>query len=415
MTAQFPTRYPYETVETAEPSEGLPRKKAIKLLYITTVPSTLYFHLGQIAYMKAQGFEVEALTSPGTIPSQLTNDNAIAVHFVEMPRRITPLQDLKALYHLWKTIRQIQPDLVHASTPKAGLLGTIAASLAGVPARLYHMRGLPLMTATGLKYWLLWMSERLACGLAHDVLCVSHSLRQVAIDRHLCPETKINVLLSGSSNGVDSIDRFNPDRYAPEIRTQLRERYHIPQDAIVVSYVGRIVKDKGITELVEAWKIIERNFSKAHLMVIGTIEPQDPVSPEIRQFLHEHPSIHMVDEVEETAPFYKAMDILVLPTYREGFPNVLLEASSMGLPIVTTDVAGCVDAVNHCENGTIVPVRDATLLAKAISNYIQSSHLRQFHGQQGRDRILTHFTQELLWESLYHEYQRLLTAQEVLI
>ncbi len=412
MTAQFPTVYP--PISLATPEFSTPQKP-VKLLYVTTVPSTLSFHLGQIAYMKAKGFEVAALTSPGPLPAQLVGDNAIEVHFVEMPRRITPLQDLKALYHLWQTLRDINPDLVHASTPKAGLLGTIAATFARVPARLYQMRGLPLMTATGVKYWLLWMSEWLACTLAHEVLCVSHSLRQVAIDRHLCPEAKINVLLGGSSNGVDAQSRFNPDRYPPEIRTELRAQSRIPQDAIVVGYVGRIVKDKGIAELVEAWKIIERNFPKAHLMVIGTIEPQDPISPEIRQFLHERPSIHLVDEVEDTAPFYTAIDILVLPTYREGFPNVLLEASAMRLPIVTTNVAGCIDAVNHDENGTIVPVRDATVLAKAISGYIQSSHLRHVHGHQGRDRILNHFTQELLWESLYHEYQSLLTAQNVLI
>ena len=386
----------------------------IKLLYVTTIPATLYFHLGQIQYMKDRGFEVSALSSPGNLPVQLAGENAIEVHFVEMPRRITPWHDLKALYRLWQTIRQIQPDLIHASTPKGGLLGTIAAFLARVPARIYQMRGLPLMTATGWKYALLWLTEWIACRLSHDVICVSHGLRSEAIDRHLCAEDKIHVLRSGSSNGVDALTRFNPDRYDPRLRNQLREQYGIPNDAIVVGYVGRIVKDKGLNELTEAWKTVERNFSKAHLVIVGGFEDQDPVAPETRQFLHEHPSVHLIGEVEETSPLYMMMDIFVLPTYREGFPNVLLEASAMKLPIVTTDIPGCVDAVNHCENGLVVPVRDAPALSKAIASYLQSTHLRQLHGNQGRDRILSQFTQEDLWESLYQSYLQLLKVRQVL-
>jgi glycosyltransferase involved in cell wall biosynthesis len=381
----------------------------IKLLYITTIPGTLYFHLGQIGYMRQQGFEIHALSSPGTLPQQLMGDNAIALHVVNMPRRITPLQDLIAVIKLWHCIRKIKPDLVHASTPKGGLLGTIAAALAGVPARLYQMRGLPMMTATGLKYRLLWLSEWVACHLAHRTLCVSHSLREVAIAHHLADPNKITVLLGGSSNGVDAIHRFNPSRFSPASRQILRQQYGIPQDAIVIGYVGRVVQDKGIQELVQAWQILRDRDPKLHLLVVGAFEPQDPISDEVQDCLRNDFRIHITDEVQDTAPFYSIMDILTLPTYREGFPNVLLEAASMQLPIVATAIPGCIDAVQSQVTGILVPLRNGNALAEGLQRYLDAPQMRLQHGQAGRDRILQEFNQEALWKALHQEYHHLLT------
>ncbi|MEB3295666.1 MAG: glycosyltransferase family 4 protein [Synechococcales bacterium] len=383
----------------------------IKLLYITTIPGTLYFHLGQIGYMRQQGFEIHALSSPGALPEQLTGDNAIALHQVNMPRRITPWQDLIAIVQLWRCIRAIKPDLVHASTPKGGLLGTIAAALAGVPARLYQMRGLPMMTATGWKYGLLWLSEWVACHLAHRVLCVSHSLRGVAIAKHLVPADQITVLLGGSSNGVDALKRFNPSRFSPSTRQTIRQQYGIPEDAIVMGYVGRVVQDKGIRELVQAWQILRDRYPNLHLLMVGGFEPQDPISEEVNAALHQDDRIHLTDEVQDTAPFYTAMDLLTLPTYREGFPNVLLEAASMQLPIVATAIPGCIDAVKEQVTGTLVPTQDGEALAQALQQYLESPQLRLQHGQAGRDRILQEFNQEALWKALHQEYQHLLAQQ----
>jgi glycosyltransferase involved in cell wall biosynthesis len=386
-------------------SESFP---TVKLLHVTTVPETLNFLRGQVEYMKRRGFEVHALSSPGEFLQQFGDREQVTVHAIAMPRRITPLQDLIAVFHLWQCLRRIRPQIVHASTPKGGLLGIISAWLAGVPVRIYHMRGLPLMTATGYKRFLLWWSEKVSCLLAHQIICVSHSLRDVALSEGLCPASKIKVLLGGSSNGIDALGRYNPTRFDASVGQKTRRQYGIPADALVVGFVGRLVRDKGITELVDAWNVLREEFPKLHLLVVGPFEPQDPVPPEAEQVLRNDERIHLTGIIHNTSPLYAAMDILTLPTYREGFPNTPLEAAAMQLPIVTTRIPGCIDAVQDGVTGMLVPPRNAQALAEAIRTYLNNPELRRQHGQAGRDRVLISFRQEAIWDAFYQEYMRLL-------
>ena len=381
--------------------------KTVKLLHITTVPMTLGFLSGQVGYMKARGFEINALSSPGELLEKFAQREQVPVHAVEMPRRITPLQDIVAILRLWQCISQIRPQIVHAHTPKGGLLGTIGAWLARVPVRIYHMRGLPLMTATGYKRWLLWWSEKIACLLANQVFCVSHSLQEVALSEGLCPAAKIKVLLGGSSNGVDATGKFNP-AHTDILRQETRKKYGIPADALVVGFVGRIVRDKGITELAAAWETLREEFPNLHLLLVGPFEPQDPVSPEVEDFLKSDSRIHLAGMDWNTPPLYAAMDIFTLPTYREGFPNTPLEAAAMQLPVVATRIPGCIDAVQDGVTGILVPPQNAEALADAIRVYVKNQELRCQHGIAGRDRVLLQFRQEAIWEALYQEYIRLL-------
>jgi len=241
--------------------------RKIKLLHITTVPETFAFLRGQIGYMNARGYDIHALASPGESVEKISLRENIPFHTVTMPRRITPFQDIVAIWQIWQQIRTINPVIVHAHTPKGGLLGTIAGWLARVPVRIYHIRGLPLMTATGYKRILLSWSEKVSCLLAHRVICVSHSIREVAINEGLCPQEKITVLCGGSSNGVDASDRFNPANLVPQTRQEIRKEYGISDQAIVLGFVGRIVRDKGIEELVAAWKILRQEFPNLHLLL----------------------------------------------------------------------------------------------------------------------------------------------------
>ncbi|MDZ8050446.1 MAG: glycosyltransferase family 4 protein [Aulosira sp. ZfuVER01] len=381
---------------------------ALKLLYITTVPETLSFLSGQVGYMKQQGFEVHALSSPGKALHKFAEREQVTVYAVDMPRRITPLQDLVAIFHLWQCLRHIRPQVVHASTPKGGLLGIVSSWLAGSPIRIYLMRGLPLMTAKGFKRWLLWWSEKISCLLAHQVFCVSHSLREVAVSENLCPPSKIKVLLEGSSNGVDTKERFNPIRVGADVGHATRQKYGIPIDALVVGFVGRIVRDKGITELVNAWKILRDEFPNLHLLMVGSFEPQDPVPSDVEEWLKSDARIHLTGDSNNTPAFYAAMDILTLPTYREGFPNTPLEGAAMQLPVVATAIPGCIDAVQDGITGTLVPPRNVEALTAAIRMYLNSQELRQQHGQAGHSRVVQSFNQERIWDALYQEYVRLL-------
>ncbi len=389
-------------------SASPPERPAPRLLHITTVSETLGFLIGQVGYLRAQGFEVHALSSPGEWLGTFAARERVPVHAVELLRRITPLQDLRALSRIRRVLRRLRPVIVHGHTPKGGLLGMIAATLERVPVRVYHLHGLPLMTATGMRRQLLTWTERVSCRLAHQVFCVSHSLREVAIAEGLCPADKIKVLLGGSINGVDAVGRFNPGRLPEGTRAAIRARYGIPTEATVVGFVGRIVRDKGMVELAAAWRALRERFPQLHLFLVGPFEPQDPVPAEVTALFHSDPRIHLAGVCWETPPLYAAMDFMVLPTYREGFPVVPLEAAAMGLPTIATRIPGCIDAIEDRRTGLLVPPRDAAALAEALAVYLREPKLWHRHGRAARERVLRDFRQEALWEALAAEYGRLL-------
>jgi glycosyltransferase involved in cell wall biosynthesis len=381
------------------------------IIQITTVPQTLSFLRGQVGYIHARGFEVHAISSPGPRLDAFGRDEGVTTHAVEMPRRITPLHDIGALARLYRLLRRLRPTIVHAHTPKGGLLGMMAAWLARVPVRIYHVHGLPLMTAKGAKRRLLTWSERIACFCAHQVICVSPSVRQAAIDLKLCQPGKIDVLGCGTINGIDATGRFNPAALPGSQRQETRRTWGVPVEAPVVGFAGRIVRDKGVDDLVIAWGQLKNTHPDAHLVLAGVFEPQDPVTGATRTVLQDDPSIHLLGNVTDMPAFYQASDLLVLPTYREGFPYVPMEASAMALPVVATRAPGCVDAVIDGVTGTLVPLRDPAALAQAIARYLDDPDLRRQHGQAGRQRVLRDFRPEDIWEATYQEYIRLLRQQ----
>lgn len=380
------------------------------ILHITTVPESLGFLVGQAAYMRARGFAIYAVSSPGRFLEQYASQESVSALPVEMPRRITPFSDLRALVDLVKIMRRLRPQIIHAYTPKGGLLGMLSAWMAGVPVRIYHMMGLPMITATGYRQRLLKLTERISCHLAIQILCVSQGTRLIAINEGLCPANKIKVLANGSINGIDSQMRFNPARLDPAMRSKLRDQYGIPQEAVVVGYLGRIVRDKGLVELAHAWQMIAGQVGIYHLLIVGQFESQDPLPPEVEQYLKTGPQIHLTGYVEDNVPLYQAMDMLVLPTYREGFPVVPLEAAAMGLPVIATRIPGCTEAVVDGETGKLIPVRDAVALAQAINQYLAQPELRYRHGQAGRARVVCDYQPEVLWQATYKEYVRLLSG-----
>ena len=378
----------------------------MRIVHVLTVPFSFRLLKGQAAYLHARGYDVHAISSPGPLADEYEKSEPVTVHRVRMTRAITPLTDLLALIRLVSILRRLRPDVVQAGTPKGGLLGVLAAWLAGVPVRIYHVRGLPLTTATGLRRWLLRLTERIACAAATSVLCVSRSMCDVLVAEGLCDAKRIAVLLEGSSNGVDAFGRFNPNGGHGD-RLALRRQLGIPADATVVGFVGRMVREKGVVELFDAWTALRESHRSMHLLLIGPLETEDPLSARVRAGLESDPRVHLTGVAWETPALYAAMDVLCLPSYREGFPNVLLEAAAMRLPVVAAAVPGVVDAVEDGITGSLVAVRDARALAAALARYVDDEALRVGHGAAGRARVERSFSQERIWAALDDFYRAL--------
>jgi glycosyltransferase involved in cell wall biosynthesis len=388
----------------------------VKLLHLTTVPDSLWaFFGGQIRYMTDHGVEVEALSSPGRFLTMFADREQVPVHAVPMARRINPGADLVALVRLLCLLRRIRPHIVHAHTPKAGLLGMLAARISGIPVRIYHIHGFPFLTAAGAKRRLLRAAETLSCRLATRVLCVSRSVAELAVAEGVCPAGSVHVLAGGTINGIDARTCFDPARVGSKAVAARRELYGIPADATVIGFVGRLVKDKGVAELEHAWRMLAGEFPALHLLVCGAIEDGDPVSADVLSALRADARVHLAGEVADMPACYAIMDVLALPTYREGFPLVPLEASAMEKPVVASAVPGCTDAVLDGVTGTLVPAGDPVALAAALRRYLDDPALRARHGEAGRARVLAEFRQDVVWSALLEDYRLLLAAAGVTV
>ena len=383
------------------------------LVLATTSPLALWaFFRPQIAFLRDHHLRIEALSSPGPLLSEIHRDLDIPTHAIPMERRISPLADLLALLRIWRRLRRIRPAIVHAHTPKAGLLCSVAALLAGVPTRIYTINGLPLATRQGWRRLLLVAAERVTCLAATHVWCVSPSLRDSVISEGLCGERTAVVLGDGGSAGVDTT-LFSP---ACSVESQAaRRHYALPEHAPTLLYAGRFVRDKGIAELAAAWSATKRHYPNAHLLMCGEIEDQDPPDPAAMRDLHADPHVHWSEGLErDMRRAYAAADLCVLPTYREGLPTVALECAAMAKPIVATRVTGCVDAILDNVTGLLVPPRDPHAFAAAISRLLDNPELREQMGARGREFVRRRFTQERISSLLLAEYRRLLDRPEPL-
>jgi len=376
----------------------------MRVLHVVTVPLSLLFLRGQIGFLKRRGVEFAAVSSPGPELDEFARREQVPTHAIPMARAITPFRDLVAVFQLARTIRNCNPDIVHAHTPKGGLLGMLAATLARTPVRIYHMRGLPFETATGPRRALLWCSEFVSCSLAHRVFCVGYGLRDVAIASGVCPSRKIEVFGGGSGNGVDAAGRFAPPE-DDRLRRAKRAQLGVAEDAVVVGFVGRVVRDKGVAELTMAWRRIREAHANCHLVIIGPEEPRDALPRSLIEELSRDPRVHLVGAVSDPEAWYPVFDVVALPTYREGFPNVLLEAAAMGLPVVATDIPGCREAVRDGVTGKLVPRMDDAALAEALLEYVSSPERRHAHGIAGRRRVLDRFAPEKIWAEIHSAYE----------
>ena len=283
----------------------------------------------------------------------------------------------------------------------------LAALLRGVPRRIYMLRGLKLERSRGFKRWVLLTAERVACSCAHRVLCNSKSLRAEALALGLAPSAKLLVLGEGSSNGVD-VERFSPGPSA------VREQFSIPREAPVVGFVGRLTRDKGLPELIEAFDRILLAEPSTHLLLVGWFDrAEDALAAELRRRILTHPRIHCTGFVADTAPYYRGMDLMVLPTWREGFPNAVLEAAATGIPVVTTESTGARDAVVAEVTGLLIPPGYPEAIVEAVVKLLRDP-ARRFHmGRAARAWVVEHYSEERVLGLTAEYYRSLLDADPV--
>jgi glycosyltransferase involved in cell wall biosynthesis len=383
--------------------------KPIRIALITTAPEAIISFLGeQIRLLAARGYEVHTISSPGLERFPGHENLESHHHETTMRRPMRPVADVLSLYRLWLLLRQIRPDLVQTHTPKAGLLGMIAASVAGVPIRIYTVNGLPMRVQPLWGRLVLAVTERLACALATEVLCVSRSARRVLIGTGLCASSKCRVLGDGGSHGVDIL-KFSSDSHGAASRSAIRMRYVIPEDALVLGYIGRIVPAKGINELALAWAMLREVFPQLRLLLCGYAEPDHPIDPILLERLRSDPRVHFTSgRVADMPPIFAALDINVLPTYCEGLPNVVLEASAMNVPTVATRVPGCVDTIRDGITGLLVKPKDPEALAVALRYLVENPKCRERMGIAARKFVSRRYPEDRISGLLMQRYQDLL-------
>lgn len=371
-----------------------------KVVLATTAATSLATLLkGQPRFL-AEHFEVLLVTSPGPECQQISDREGVRVQTVPMARSVSPAADAGSLARLVRVFREFGPQIVHTYTPKAGLLGMAAARMAGVPHRLHSVVGLPLMEATGSRRLLLSTAERANYAMTTQLFSNSFGLIP---HMPVFGRRSVRVIGKGSINGVDCA-HFSPEAVSAVERDALRSDFRISGDEVVLTFVGRLVGDKGVVELCDAFDRLARRFP-IRLLLVGDEEPGlDPLPQRIRDALAAHPKIVRVGWVDDVRPFLAISDALVLPSYREGLPNSLIEALAMGVPCVTTDINGCNEVVIPHVNGILVPAKDEFALERGIESLVGDPHRREMMSGNARSSVVDKFEQSRFHQELLSVY-----------
>lgn len=376
-----------------------------KIIRITTVPISLKILLkGQPKFMSAY-YEVVGISSSGQELEDVSLEEGIRVLPVEMTRTISPLKDLKSLYSLYKILKKEKPFIVHTHTPKAGIIGMMASKLVGVPNRLHTVAGLPLMEATGNKRKLLDFVEKMTYSCATKVYPNSNELYNFILKNNYTSSDKLKVLGNGSSNGINT-SFFDPNLISEADKENLKASLNINDEDFVYVFVGRLVGDKGVNELVKAFtQITEKNVK---LLLVGQLESDlDKLETEVLKTITDNDKIISVGHQKDVRPYLSISNALVFPSYREGFPNVVMQAGAMELPSIVTNINGCNEIIVEDINGTIISVKDIQMLYDAmIKFYLDKDYLTNLKSN-ARQMITSRYEQNVVWNAILSEYKNM--------
>lgn len=379
--------------------------KTAKILRVTTVPESLNtFCKGLLRELQEQdGYEVVAVSSPGDTMREIEEREGVRTVEVPMERHISPLKDLKSLFRLIQVFRREKPTMVHSMTPKAGLLSMMAAWFCRVPVRVHTFTGLVFPTATGLTQKILVFTDRITCGCATHIVPEGDGVKNDLVNYRITKKP-LKVLGHGNVRGID-LAHYNPE--LPEVQVSADKL--CKQGIFTFVFVGRLVRDKGINELVAAFDRLNKEYPETRLILVGRQESDlDPLKPETLAEINHNINIEAVGQQTDVRPWLAASDAFVFPSYREGFPNVVIEAGAMGLPSIVTDINGSREIIIEGKNGTIIPPRDANSLYQAMKSFLEHPDKRTQMASNARSLVASRYEQSYVRNCLKDYYKEIL-------
>jgi len=378
----------------------------MKILHVVNISFVIPYFLGkQLNWFAEKGNKEFVVCSDSEELKDFSERYSFSYRAIDVLRKISIKKDIKAVKETVKYIREIKADVVTGHTPKGGLIAMLAAYITHVPVRIYFRHGLVYETSHGLKRSLLINIDRLASKLATKIVCVSPSVAKRSLEDKLNPASKQVVLVNGTCNGIDT-ERFCIDSVDKSKLNELRTKLGANDGDFVIGFAGRLVRDKGIIELVRAYKALRGVHPNVRLMLVGMLEIRDALPEDVVKVIQEDEGIIKTGYVgyAEIEYYYALMNVFVLASYREGFPTSVLEASSMGLPVITTKATGCIDSIIDGETGIFVNHDDKELLM-ALSSLYENEDKRRMMGAAGRQYVIDHFNQELVWREIEKLYK----------
>lgn len=378
-----------------------------KLIRTATVAMSLDILLkGQLAYLN-QKFEVIAVSGQDAHLETVAKREGVKTVAVSMSRSISPIKDMVSLLKLYFLFRREKPYIVHSITPKAGLLSMTAAYFAGVPVRIHTFTGLIFPSKTGMLQRVLIAMDKLVCFFATTIYPEGNGVKNDLI-HYKITKKPLHIIANGNVNGID-VDYFHPNSVSEIEKETLRKELDFLETDFVFVFVGRLVKDKGINELIEAFEVLSHNNKAVKLLLVGPFESDlDPLKESTVQAIESNGSIVSVGFQNDIRPYLAVSNCLVFPSYREGFPNVVLQAGAMNLPSIVSDINGCNEIIQDAKNGIIIPVKDSVAILNAMQLVYNDANFYHALKVNSRPQIVALYEQKIVWEALVDEYEKAL-------
>lgn len=376
----------------------------MRLIRTSTIPVSINtFYKGLLSELREKdGYEITVVSSPGDALNEIAEREGVKTIAVPMERRISPLKDLKSLIGLIRVFRREKPDMVHSITPKAGFLSMLAGWICHIPVRLHTFTGLVFPTSTGIKQKILILTDKLTCACATHIVPEGEGVKNDLISFGITKKP-LKILGYGNIKGID-LKRFDPEILEVKAAAEKIRK----DDIFTFIFIGRMVQDKGINELVEAFRDLNVQYPKTRLLLVGEMEQTlDPIMPETLEEIKTNKAIEAVGRQNDVRPWLAASNIFVFPSYREGFPNVVIEAGAMGLPSIVTDINGSREIIFDGKNGIIIPPRQSETLRQAMEIMVNDHDLVRQLSLNARPLIASRFEQGFVRQCLKDYYKEI--------